>query len=83
MTVVRIDKVSIAANPFLNRSISGCRGRKSTPDGASHLRAAVSATESRVPEVQAVNAMYTHGLLAIISTKNATAALPARWACVR
>lgn len=35
--------------------------------------------KAEFPEVQAVNAMYTHGLLAIISTKNATAALPARW----
>ncbi len=36
--------------------------------------------KAEFPEVQAVNAMYTHGLLAIISTKkNATAVLPARW----
>ncbi len=35
--------------------------------------------KAEFPEVQAVNAMYTHGLLAIISTKkNATAVLPAR-----
>lgn len=39
--------------------------------------------KTEFPEVQAVNAMYTHGLLAIISTKNATAALPVRWACER
>lgn len=30
MTVVRIDKVSYRSKPILNRSISGCRGRKST-----------------------------------------------------
>ncbi len=83
MTVVRTIKSLTVPNRFSNRSILVCRDRNRLPDGACHLRAAVSATEAEFPEVQAVNAMYTHGLLAISPPKNATVALPARWACVR
>ncbi len=53
----------------MNRSIWDAADGNRLPDGAGDLRATVSTAESRISEVQAVNAMYTHGLLAIISTK--------------
>lgn len=84
MTVVRIDKVSYRTRPIFESLYLGMPWTEiDYLMGPATCVPLYQQLKAEFPEVQAVNAMYTHGLLAIISTKNATAALPARWACVR
>ncbi len=54
--------------------------RNRLPDGASHLCTAYQQLKAEFPEVQAVNAMYTQACWRLSPPKNATVALPARWA---
>ncbi|XNM45005.1 hypothetical protein ACLK10_15095 [Escherichia coli] len=71
MTVVRIDKVSYRTRPIFESLYLGMPWTENPlPDGASHLRCLplYQQLKAEFPEVQA-DAMHTHGLLAIISTK--------------
>jgi UbiD family decarboxylase len=70
MTVVRIDKVSYRTHPIYESLYLGMPWTE-----VDYLIGPVTCVplyqqlKAEFPEVQAVNAMYTHGLLAIISTK--------------
>lgn len=70
MTVVRIDKISYRTNPIFESLYLGMPWTE-----IDYLIGPVTCVplyqqlKAEFPEVQAVNAMYTHGLLAIISTK--------------
>jgi vanillate/4-hydroxybenzoate decarboxylase subunit C len=70
MTVLRIDKVSYRTDPIFESLYLGMPWTE-----IDYLMAANTCVpihqqlKADFPEVQAVNAMYTHGLLAIISTK--------------
>lgn len=79
MTVVRIDKVSYRSKPIFESLYLGMPWTEiDYLMGPATCVPLYQQLKAEFPEVQAVNAMYTHGLLAIISTKNATAVLPAQ-----
>jgi UbiD family decarboxylase len=70
MTVIRIDRISYRTNPVFEHLYLGMPWTE-----VDHLIAASTCVplyeqlKKDFPEVQAVNAMYTHGLVAIVSTK--------------
>lgn len=77
MTVVRIDKVSYRSKPIFESLYLGMPWTEiDYLMGPATCVPLYQQLKAEFPEVQAVNAMYTHGLLAIISTKNATAVCP-------
>ncbi|GAB2975692.1 UbiD family decarboxylase [Amycolatopsis acidiphila] len=70
MTVVRIDRISFRSNPVFETLYLGMPWTEvDYLIGASTCVPIQQQLKAEFPEVQAVNAMYTHGLLAIISTK--------------
>jgi UbiD family decarboxylase len=70
MTVIRIDRISYRTNPIFEHLYLGMPWTE-----VDYLIAANTCVplyqqlKKDFPEVQAVNAMYTHGLVAIVSTK--------------
>ncbi|MET9527310.1 non-oxidative hydroxyarylic acid decarboxylases subunit C [Streptomyces coeruleorubidus] len=70
MTVIRIDRISYRTNPVFEHLYLGMPWTE-----VDYLIAASTCVplyeqlKKDFPEVQAVNAMYTHGLVAIVSTK--------------
>ncbi|WP_030622343.1 non-oxidative hydroxyarylic acid decarboxylases subunit C [Streptomyces sclerotialus] len=70
MTVIRIDKISYRTNPIFEHLYLGMPWTE-----IDYLMAANTCVplyeqlKAEFPEVQAVNAMYTHGLVVIVSTK--------------
>lgn len=70
MTVIRIDKISYRTNPIFEHLYLGMPWTE-----IDYLIAANTCVplyqqlKAEFPEVQAVNAMYTHGLIVIVSTK--------------
>lgn len=72
MTVVRIDKVSYRTKPIFESLYLGMPWTEiDYLMGPATCVPLYQQLKAEFPEVQAVNAMYTHGLLAIISTKKA------------
>jgi UbiD family decarboxylase len=70
MTVVRIDKVSYRTKPIFESLYLGMPWTEiDYLMGPATCVPLYQQLKAEFPEVQAVNAMYTHGLLAIISTK--------------
>ncbi|GHF48182.1 UbiD family decarboxylase [Amycolatopsis bartoniae] len=70
MTVVRIDRISYRSNPIFESLYLGMPWTEvDYLIGASTCVPIYQQLKREFPEVQAVNAMYTHGLLAIVSTK--------------
>ncbi|HAV1601369.1 TPA: UbiD family decarboxylase [Enterobacter hormaechei subsp. xiangfangensis] len=70
MTVVRIDKVSYRTKPIFESLYLGMPWTEiDYLMGPATCVPLYQQLKSEFPEVQAVNAMYTHGLLVIISTK--------------
>lgn len=70
MTVVRIDKVSYRSKPIFESLYLGMPWTEiDYLMGPATCVPLYQQLKAEFPEVQAVNAMYTHGLLAIISTK--------------
>lgn len=70
MTVVRIDKVSYRTKPIFESLYLGMPWTEiDYLIGPATCVPLYQQLKAEFPEVQAVNAMYTHGLLAIISTK--------------
>ncbi|QDD87530.1 non-oxidative hydroxyarylic acid decarboxylases subunit C [Pseudomonas oryzihabitans] len=70
MTVVRIDKVSYRSQPIFESLYLGMPWTEiDYLMGPATCVPLYQQLKAEFPEVQAVNAMYTHGLLAIISTK--------------
>ncbi|HAZ1636934.1 TPA: UbiD family decarboxylase [Escherichia coli O157] len=70
MTVVRIDKVSYRTRPIFESLYLGMPWTEiDYLMGPATCVPLYQQLKAEFPEVQAVNAMYTHGLLAIISTK--------------
>ncbi|MDW6005003.1 non-oxidative hydroxyarylic acid decarboxylases subunit C [Vibrio mangrovi] len=70
MTVVRIDKVSYRTNPIFESLYLGMPWTEvDYLIGPATCVPLYQQLKAEFPEVQAVNAMYTHGLLVIISTK--------------
>ncbi|MGW7519746.1 non-oxidative hydroxyarylic acid decarboxylases subunit C [Streptomyces sp. NPDC054796] len=70
MTVVRIDKVSYRTNPVFESLYIGMPWTEvDYLIGPNTCVPLLKQLRAEYPEVQAVNAMYTHGLLVIISTK--------------
>ena len=70
MPVVRIDKVSFRTNPIFESLYLGMPWTEiDYLMGPATCVPLYQQLKAEFPEVQAVNAMYTHGLLAIISTK--------------
>ncbi|MEI8631349.1 UbiD family decarboxylase [Vibrio sp. PP-XX7] len=70
MTVVRIDKVSYRTDPIYESLYLGMPWTEvDYLIGPATCVPLYQQLKAEFPEVQAVNAMYTHGLLAIISTK--------------
>lgn len=70
MTVIRIDKVSYRTNPIFESLYLGMPWTEiDYLIGPATCVPLYQQLKAEFPEVQAVNAMYTHGLLAIISTK--------------
>ncbi len=70
MTVVRIDKVSYRTKPVFESLYLGMPWTEiDYLMGPATCVPLYQQLKAEFPEVQAVNAMYTHGLLAIISTK--------------
>lgn len=70
MTVVRIDKVSYRSEPIFESLYLGMPWTEiDYLMGPATCVPLYQQLKAEFPEVQAVNAMYTHGLLAIISTK--------------
>lgn len=70
MTVVRIDKVSYRTGPIFESLYLGMPWTEiDYLMGPATCVPLYQQLKAEFPEVQAVNAMYTHGLLAIISTK--------------
>ncbi len=70
MTVVRIDKVSYRTEPIFESLYLGMPWTEiDYLMGPATCVPLYQQLKAEFPEVQAVNAMYTHGLLAIISTK--------------
>ncbi|WNJ97937.1 non-oxidative hydroxyarylic acid decarboxylases subunit C [Vibrio ruber] len=70
MTVVRIDKVSYRSNPIFESLYLGMPWTEvDYLIGPATCVPLYQQLKAEFPEVQAVNAMYTHGLLVIISTK--------------
>jgi 4-hydroxybenzoate decarboxylase len=70
MTVVRIDKISYRTNPIFESLYLGMPWTEvDYLIGPATCVPLYQQLKREFPEVQAVNAMYTHGLLAIVSTK--------------
>ena len=70
MTVVRIDKVSYRSRPIFESLYLGMPWTEiDYLMGPATCVPLYQQLKAEFPEVQAVNAMYTHGLLVIISTK--------------
>lgn len=70
MTVVRVDKVSYRNNPIFESLYLGKPWTEiDYLIGPATCVPLYQQLRAEFPEVQAVNAMYTHGLLAIVSTK--------------
>ncbi|QMV17074.1 non-oxidative hydroxyarylic acid decarboxylases subunit C [Vibrio spartinae] len=70
MAVVRIDKVSYRSNPIFESLYLGMPWTEvDYLIGPATCVPLYQQLKAEFPEVQAVNAMYTHGLLVIISTK--------------
>ncbi|WP_128293469.1 non-oxidative hydroxyarylic acid decarboxylases subunit C [Afifella aestuarii] len=70
MPVIRIDKVSYRTNPIFESLYLGMPWTEvDYLIGPATCVPLYKQLKAEFPEVQAVNAMYTHGLLAIISTK--------------
>jgi 4-hydroxybenzoate decarboxylase len=70
MPVVRIDRVSYRTNPIFESLYLGMPWTEvDYLIGPATCVPLYQQLKAEFPEVQAVNAMYTHGLLAIISTK--------------
>lgn len=70
MTVVRIDRVSFRTHPIFESLYLGMPWTEiDYLMGPATCVPLYQQLKAEFPEVQAVNAMYTHGLLAIISTK--------------
>ncbi|OAT69775.1 phenolic acid decarboxylase [Mycobacteroides immunogenum] len=70
MPVVRIDRVSYRTNPIFETLYLGMPWTEiDYLIGPATCVPLYQQLKAEFPEVQAVNAMYTHGLLAIISTK--------------
>ncbi|MGD9619932.1 MAG: non-oxidative hydroxyarylic acid decarboxylases subunit C [Mycolicibacterium sp.] len=70
MTVLRIDRMSYRSNPIFESLYLGMPWTEiDYLMGPATCVPLYQQLKAEFPEVQAVNAMYTHGLLAIISTK--------------
>jgi 4-hydroxybenzoate decarboxylase len=70
MAVIRIDKISYRSNPVFESLYLGMPWTEvDYLIGPATCVPMYQQLKTDFPEVQAVNAMYTHGLLAIISTK--------------
>jgi UbiD family decarboxylase len=70
MTVVRVDKISYRTNPIFESLYLGMPWTEiDYLIGPATCVPLYQQLKAEFPEVQAVNAMYTHGLLAIVSTK--------------
>lgn len=70
MTVVRIDRISYRTNPIFESLYLGMPWTEIDFLMAANTCVPIyQQLKADFPEVQAVNAMFTHGLLAIISTK--------------
>jgi 4-hydroxybenzoate decarboxylase len=70
MTVVRVDRISYRTNPIFEHLYLGMPWTEiDYLIGASTCAPLYKQLKKEFPEVQAVNALYTHGLVVIVSTK--------------
>ncbi|MFD1270932.1 UbiD family decarboxylase [Streptomyces kaempferi] len=83
MPVIRIDKISYRSNPVFEHLYLGMPWTEIDYLMAANTCAPLYEQLTKdFPEVQAVNATYTHGLVVIVSTRKRYGASPRRSGCV-